>query len=67
MGAKSKLNSAYINGALVIAGMVGLITGSCTVFAVVCIVLIASSIVAGDIRSGGRSGRRHSGSPRSHR
>ena len=67
MGARNKLNSSYLNGALLIAGTVGLIAGSWTVFIVACIALVGSSIVAGEIRGGGHGGRGPSGPPRSHR
>ena len=64
MGARNKLNAGFITGAMVIAGMAGLITSSGGVFVVVCIALIVCSIIAGDIRPGGAPGRGHSGRPR---
>ena len=57
MGAKSKLNGAYLNGALLIAGTVGLISGSWTVFVVCLVLLVLSSILAGEIRGGVHGGR----------
>ena len=68
MGARTKLNSAYVKGALALAGMAALITGSATVFVVTVVVLVGASIVAGDIRTGGgRSGPGRSGPPKSRR
>ena len=50
MGARHKLNSAYINGALIIAGLFGLLLENWTVFMIVVIIQIASSVYLGDIR-----------------
>lgn len=60
MGAKYKLNSAYLNGAIVVAGLAGLVTGSPAVFVVGLALLVGSSIWAGEIRGsgGGQIGKR---------
>ena len=50
MTAKHKLNAAYLNGSLVIAGALGLMTQSFTVFFVAAAVLIVSSYATGHIR-----------------
>jgi hypothetical protein len=54
MGARTKLNSAYVTGSLLVAAFVGAIAGSWTVFFISAAVLIAVSIGAGDIRTGRR-------------
>jgi hypothetical protein len=53
MSARRKLNGAYLAGALVVAWLVGLATGSATVFAVALAALVGVGLVAGDIRPGG--------------
>jgi hypothetical protein len=50
MGAKQKLNASYFNGAVVMAALMGWLTGSWFVFVLVLIVLLASAIGSGDIR-----------------
>jgi hypothetical protein len=50
MGAKQKLNVAVFNGAIVFAGLAGLLTKSWTVFAVVLALMVAAAYLAGDIR-----------------
>jgi hypothetical protein len=52
--ARHKLNSAHFLGCLLIAGVVGGITDSWTVFLIAAIVLVALSINSGDIRLAGR-------------
>ncbi len=52
--ARDKLNSAHLVGALVIAGALGLLTRSTTVFFVTAGSLIALSVNSGDIRFKGR-------------
>jgi hypothetical protein len=54
MGARSKLNGAYLNGALLIAGLVGGVTGSWALFGVALAGLLVSDIVSGSIRLGRR-------------
>ena len=50
MGAKNKLNAGYINGALGVAGLIAFFAQSWTVFAVAMVALLATSLLAGDIR-----------------
>lgn len=50
MTAKHKLNSAYIQGTLVIAAMVGILTESWLVFLLVAVVLISAGMHDGSIR-----------------
>jgi hypothetical protein len=50
MGAKQKLNSAHFVGSLIIAGLVGLVTGSLVVFLIAFVSLLAAAYHAGDIR-----------------
>ncbi len=52
MGARGKLNAAHVNGALAIAGAVGLLTGSWTVFAIALAGVVATNILSGSIRLG---------------
>ncbi len=52
--ARNKLNSAHVIGALVVAGALGLITRSPTIFVLTAGSLIALSINSGDIRFKGR-------------
>ena len=60
MGARQKLNHAHVNGALIAAGVLGLVTGSWTIFIVAGAVLIGTAICGGDIRPTGHNsqGRR---------
>ena len=48
--ARDKLNSAHVIGALVVAGALGLLTRSPTVFALTAGTLIALSVNSGEIR-----------------
>jgi hypothetical protein len=50
MSAKHKLNAANFYGALLIAGLVGWVTGSLTVFWIALIGLLIAAYHAGDIR-----------------
>ena len=50
MSAKHKLNAAYVNGALIIAAIAGMATGSVGVFLLVAIVLIIGGMQDGSIR-----------------
>ena len=54
MGARNKLNVAAINGAIIIAAVVGVAIGSWGVFWIVLIVLIVGDLYAGGIRPGRR-------------
>ena len=59
MGARQKLNQAYVNGALVVAGVAGLVTESWAVFIIVAAVLIGVSTYSGDIRTKSGNYRGH--------
>jgi len=50
MGARQKLNSGHVNGALVVAGLIGGLTGSWGLFAVALAGLLVSKLMGGDIR-----------------
>jgi hypothetical protein len=52
--ARHKLNSANVLGCLLIAGVVGGMTSSWTVFLITAIVLVALALNSGDIRLTGR-------------
>lgn len=54
MGARTKLNSAHINGSLFVAAIAGLMTESWLIFALVFGVLLAAAIYDGGIRTSGR-------------
>ena len=56
MGARQKLNRAYVNGALLCGGIVGLVTESWFWFFFVFFICLAGSYYDGEIRPGG--GRR---------
>jgi hypothetical protein len=53
MGARATLNSIYVNLSLVLAAVVGYVTGSWIVFVVSLIVLVAVNVHAGRIRPRG--------------
>lgn len=50
MGARQKLNQASINGSFLIAGVLGVLYGSWTLFVVVFVLLVATGVMGGDIR-----------------
>jgi len=50
MSAKNKLNAAHVNGAVIVAGLVGWATGSLTLFVFALCVLVATAYIAKDIR-----------------
>jgi hypothetical protein len=54
MGARAKLNSVYLTGSLVIAGVLGAVSESWTVFAVAAVVLVGCSVHDRGIRLKGR-------------
>lgn len=54
MGARQKLNRAYVNGALVLAAVVGAATQSWLVFWVAALAAAGSSLYSGEIRLHGR-------------
>jgi hypothetical protein len=50
MSARRKLNGTHLTGGLVVAGLVGLLTGSWSVFVVVFGTLAVIDVAAGNIR-----------------
>ena len=50
MSAKHKLNSAHFMGSLLLAGLVGWVTGSQTVFLIALVACLIAGYYAGDIR-----------------
>ena len=63
MGARQDLNTIYIFGSVGLAGLLGLATGSLTLFVIASAVMIVAAIDSGGIRgkSGVQSGRRRQG------
>jgi hypothetical protein len=64
MGARTKLNSAYVCGALTVAALAGGATGSWLIFGIVAVALVASSIYTREIRSKRGGGRNRRTPPR---
>jgi hypothetical protein len=58
MGARKKLNQSYLNGILIIAGVVGAATQSWIVFGIAAAALAVGSLHSGDIRLGKGDDRR---------
>jgi hypothetical protein len=54
VGARQKLNSINVAGAVVAGGIVGVLTGSWLVFFVTAGALFSAALYAGGIRPGGR-------------
>jgi len=50
MGAREKLNAAYIGGSLLLAAIAGALTDSGLVFLIAAAVLLALNLHSGDIR-----------------
>lgn len=50
MGARQKLNQAHLNGALVIATVIGVASQSWTVFWIAALIAVGSSLHSGGIR-----------------
>ena len=50
MSARHKLNAANFYGGLLVAGTVGLLSRSWTLFALAAVVIVATSVHSGDIR-----------------
>lgn len=50
MKARNKLNAGHINGILIFAGLIALITRSWTSFIVAVVALLVTSILSSDIR-----------------
>lgn len=58
MGARQKLNQAHLNGALVIAAVVGVMTQSWAVFWIAALIAAGSGFCGGGIRLRGRDKQR---------
>jgi hypothetical protein len=54
MSARQKLNGGHINGALLVAGLIGGLSGSWTIFALAVTGLLLTKLIGGDIRLQGR-------------
>ena len=54
LGARQKLNAAYFCGSLLVAGLVGAVTQSWTVFFLTALVLLGCALSDGSIRPTGR-------------
>jgi len=54
MSARTKLNGGHANGALLVAGLVGGLSGSWVLFGLALAGLLVSKLVGGDIRLTGR-------------
>ena len=50
MGARQKLNAVAIQGCLIVSGIIGLVCQSWLIFLITSVVLIGSSLAAGEIR-----------------
>jgi hypothetical protein len=50
MSAKHRLNAAHFYGSVVVAGLLGWVTGSVTVFLIALAALLVAGLHAGDIR-----------------
>ena len=50
VGAREKLNEAYVIGSLLLAAIAGWISGSWLVFIIAAVILLALNLHAGDIR-----------------
>jgi hypothetical protein len=50
MGARQKLNAAYFQGSVIVAGIAGLIAETGLVFFLVLVVLVGANVYAGEIR-----------------
>jgi hypothetical protein len=56
VNARQKLNSGHINGALIVAGLIGGLAGSWTIFGLALAGLVVTKLISGDIRLNGRKG-----------
>lgn len=54
MNSRNKLNIAYFNGSVALAGLVGLLVDSWSIFAVALVVLVIGNVFTGDIRPKGK-------------
>ena len=50
MSARKKINVAHINGSLILGAIIGVVTESTTVFAIMTIIFVGSAIYSKDIR-----------------
>jgi 1,4-dihydroxy-2-naphthoate octaprenyltransferase len=50
MSARHKLNRAFVNGSLLLAGVAGALTGSWLVFGLALAALVTANLYTGDIR-----------------
>jgi|HubBroStandDraft_4_1064222.scaffolds.fasta_scaffold277835_4 hypothetical protein len=50
MTARNKLNDAYFNGCLLVAGLLGLVLRSLTIFVMALIALVIGNLCSGGIR-----------------
>lgn len=57
MGARQKLNRAYVNGAVVCGAIVGLVTESWVWFTLICLACLIGSCYGGEIRTDGKRRR----------
>jgi hypothetical protein len=51
MNARNKLNSAYMSGSLVVAGVIGWLAGSWAMFGIALAVLLTMNVLGGNIRN----------------
>lgn len=58
LGARQKLNAAYLNGALLVAALIGTATESWSIFLAAVLIGIGVATLSGDIRPDRRSNRR---------
>jgi hypothetical protein len=54
MNARNKLNVAYFNGSVIVAGLIGMVIQSWPIFVAALAVLVIGNLIAGDIRTGRR-------------
>jgi hypothetical protein len=54
VGARDKLNRVHVIGAIGLAGLLGLASGSVAVFVIAGVVMIGVSVYAGEIRGKGK-------------
>ena len=64
MGARNELNKIHVVGAIGLAGILGLATGSVAVFVIASAAMIGASVYTGEIRGKGGNGYSRSGNHR---
>lgn len=52
MGARQKLNAASITGNVLLASLIGAVSGSWVVFVAAALILLGVALISGDIRPG---------------